>query len=311
MFSGKNVILTQREFFSFSVDNVQFLLLNKHLALDCATVRLDNNRYQVQQPLTDEKGPDYTIYRAQVWDHRLERLALLWHLKPDPDNRRTRKVLRQAAANARVLGQVGNTSPHLPKVFDVSPPHADELWVVLEWITGRTLRALYPNRQSVPDGGAVYGLIKHALDVCDALTALHKLHLAHLAVTPHNIICSRDHRKTVLINPTLSKQRQQMVTPAKFLAPEQTSLRPPGVLPGPATDIYGLAATLYAILTGESPVVTRNRSLPPPSQFNSQLPKLLNDALLTALAYQPKARFNHINQFKQALYQVQRSMRGK
>jgi serine/threonine protein kinase len=84
-----------------------------------------------------------------------------------------------------------------------------------------------------------------------------------------------------------------------FMAPEQTGGRNAEV--GPAADVYGLGATLYALLTGEPPfrgadpvaVAVRVRAEPPrpPSQLRPGVPAGLEAVALRCLAKDPAGRY--------------------
>jgi serine/threonine protein kinase/tetratricopeptide (TPR) repeat protein len=87
-------------------------------------------------------------------------------------------------------------------------------------------------------------------------------------------------------------------TPA-FASPEQVT----GAMDrlGPATDIYGLGATLYALLTGRPPVVSgdllevirrvRKGEIPQPTSIDATVPKPLEAICKKAMALEPEARY--------------------
>jgi tetratricopeptide (TPR) repeat protein len=89
-----------------------------------------------------------------------------------------------------------------------------------------------------------------------------------------------------------------MGTPA-YMSPEQAGGRIDQL--GPASDVYGLGATLYAVLTGRPPVggssmieTLRKAELgevPPPRQVNPAVPAALEAVCLKALAHDPKQRY--------------------
>jgi serine/threonine-protein kinase len=87
-------------------------------------------------------------------------------------------------------------------------------------------------------------------------------------------------------------------TPA-FLSPEQAGSRTEEL--GPASDIYGLGATLYVMLTGRlafagSPSAVlrqvKQGELVPPRQVNSEVPAALQAICLKAMSPTPKGRYS-------------------
>jgi tetratricopeptide (TPR) repeat protein len=88
-------------------------------------------------------------------------------------------------------------------------------------------------------------------------------------------------------------------TPA-YMAPEQVDGRNDEI--GPATDVYGLGATLYEMLTGQSPFGAdstwetlrriRNSEFPPPRKLCSLVPQDLEAICLKCLEFKPAHRYS-------------------
>ncbi len=84
-------------------------------------------------------------------------------------------------------------------------------------------------------------------------------------------------------------------TPA-YMSPEQASGSWDKV--GPASDIYGLGATLYSILTGQTPFLgrvaldqVRRGDFPPPRLVKKTVPRALEAVCLKAMALRPEDRY--------------------
>lgn len=75
---------------------------------------------------------------------------------------------------------------------------------------------------------------------------------------------------------------------------------------GVYTDVYGLAATLYTILTGELPVAAPARAdrtpLIAPQQLNPEISDRINQAILQGMAFQPHERPQSIQEWLELLY---------
>ncbi|MCO5166387.1 MAG: serine/threonine protein kinase [Planctomycetes bacterium] len=144
------------------------------------------------------------------------------------------------------------------------------------------------------------------LQLVEALAAVHAAGALHRDLKPANVLCGGDGRylltdfglvkdAEVAEASRLSMTGMVLGTPG-FLAPEQAR----GAETTPATDVYGLGATLYAALTGEPPitgegfvevvVATAQRAPAPPSSLRPGVPPGLEGLVLACLAKRPEER---------------------
>jgi diguanylate cyclase (GGDEF)-like protein len=188
--------------------------------------------------------------------------------------------------------------------------HAGDVYFVMELVEGQplseVLRATLERREWFP----VEAVAQIALEIGDALDAMHHLGLIHRDVKPANILLDRERDRAVLVDVGVAikagDQRDAAGTPG-FAAPE-SFLEQEGTA---ATDVYGLAATLYCLLTGRPPfgsgsapqVVQRqlNDPMPPPSQLRPGLSQAVDAVLAKALAPAPKRRWSSASTFALAL----------
>ncbi len=147
------------------------------------------------------------------------------------------------------------------------------------------------------------------LPILDGLREVHRRNFLHRDIKPHNIYLTAQGRPILL---DFGSARQAMGQRSRSLSVVLTE----GYAPfeqyhsrgaqGPWTDIYGAAATLYLLLTGQTPLSAPERiqgdELIPPLQLVPDLPEPLNAALLNGLAMDAKQRPQTMDQFEQSLH---------
>ena len=144
--------------------------------------------------------------------------------------------------------------PNIVSVSDVFMENGTAYYV-MDFIDGKSLHQIINERGALPEGEA----ISYIKDAAEALKYVHSLNRLHLDIKPGNIMVTNDgHAK--LIDFGASKQYDEVDG-------ENTSTllgKTPGYAPieqmgnrvqtfSAATDIYALGATLYKIITGETP----------------------------------------------------------
>lgn len=144
-------------------------------------------------------------------------------------------------------------------------------YYVMDYIEGESLGALLKRRGSLLEQEAVAIIMK----VASALDYMHRQNRYHLDVKPSNIMLRND-GKVVLIDFGSSKQYAEVdgentttIAPCYTMgyAPSE-QMNPKAIQFTPATDIYALGATLYKMLTGQTPpsaidLVNGEEELPP------------------------------------------------
>jgi WD40 repeat protein/predicted Ser/Thr protein kinase len=235
---------------------------------------------------------------------RLRRMVALKTL--DPARAATPKDIRRFDTEARAIAQLSH--PNIVTVYEVGRSGRTP-FIAMEYIAGTTLAAM--NR----DGAiAVRAAARYVAQAARALHYAHAKGVLHRDLKPSNILIdSNDQSRvtdfglakrlstdsiTTLDDYDLTGVHHLVGTPS-FMAPEQ--LEPDKAQLGPRTDVYGLGATLYDLLSGrppfrgESPLDTlelvRSEQPIPPRRLQPSVPIDLETICLKCLEKDPSRRY--------------------
>ena len=185
--------------------------------------------------------------------------------------------------------------PRLVTVFDSGIDRGTP-FLVMELVTGRTLRQVLDETGPLPAGQAV----AIAAGVCEGLEAVHAAGLVHRDIKPANIMLAGGEVKILdfgiaRAGGTAARTTAGTVlgTPA-YLSPEQAGGHPAG----PASDLYSLGCVLFEMLTGSPPFTAESQLAlayrqvyddpGPPSARRPGLPASLDQLTAWLLAKAPR-----------------------
>jgi response regulator RpfG family c-di-GMP phosphodiesterase/tRNA A-37 threonylcarbamoyl transferase component Bud32 len=172
------------------------------------------------------------------------------------DDRFPPEVLERFYAEMRLLAELRH--PHIVLAYDAgripaAAPHQPALhYLVMELVPGGDLEKQVCRQGAAPIARAC----EWARQAASGLQAAHDHHLVHRDLKPSNLLLSTD-GQVKLVDFGLARQvhshrtdPRALLGSLEFMAPEQ-SVDPSAV--GPPADIYGLGATLFWLLTGQTP----------------------------------------------------------
>jgi eukaryotic-like serine/threonine-protein kinase len=181
-----------------------------------------------------------------VWDEHLFAIMVAKVIRPDQtgDERALRELAREAEALERLA------HPVIVRGFDavVDGPHPH---LLIEHLEGPTLRRVIKRGGPLP----LQQLLPLALHVAAALHYMAAERMVHLDVKPDNIVMGVPPRLIDLSIACDLERAARLRGPLgtdSYMAPEQC-VDAAGEGIGPATDVFGLGATLFHALTGRKP----------------------------------------------------------
>jgi serine/threonine-protein kinase len=222
---------------------------------------LINNRYQIQR-LLGQGGFGRTYLASDT-----ERFGELCVLKEFVPSSRAEYIVQKSRElferEARVLYQINH--PQIPK-FLAWFTHAAGLFLVQEYIDGRTYSSLLWERQQRGELYSEPEVTQWLKDLLPVLTYLHECKIVHRDISPDNIMLPSGQSQPMLIDFGLVKQQvtqiwatnpeslggivqQSFVGKFGYSPPEQIRMGQCY----PCSDLYALAVTALVLLTGREP----------------------------------------------------------
>jgi predicted ATPase len=201
----------------------------------------------------------------------------------------------------------------LPKVTDTFIEPAGH-FLVMEYVPGDDLSVqMLRQQEPLP----VADLLRWADQLLDVLTYLHRQDppVIHRDIKPHNLKLNHQ-GDIILLDFGLAKGMPRCATAERSIDGYTLSYASPEQLRGGSTDarsdLYGLGATLYDLLTAVKPVDARRRlaavaaggpdPLQPLHTLNPVVPSALADIVHLALALAPEDRFADAASMRLALH---------
>jgi serine/threonine-protein kinase len=200
--------------------------------------------YQILHEIS--RGAMGVVYRAE--DLGLRRPVAVKVLRPEFSQHAD--VVTRFRNEAAMLASVRHE--HLVAVYSFGAQD-EGVFFVMELVEGESLSELLARLDEAGDPAPVELAARVVTQVAGALEVLHKAGAIHRDVKPANIVLDRARDRAVLVDVGVARRGEPGATEAAgtpgFAAPESFMRSEEG----PGTDVYGLTATAYMLLTNLAP----------------------------------------------------------
>ena len=199
--------------------------------------------------------------------------------------------------------EIGRMLDHPGIIKTLDGEQRSSLYMVLEWVEGRSLRAVMNEKRPLPIDRAVAII----LSLCEALDAMHKRGIVHRDLKPENVVLVGDGDQIKIVDfgiAMLEEARRithagasPMLGTPDYISPEQVQ----GKRGDQRSDIYALGIIFYEMLTGRvpfsgpNPLAVMNDRLvmdpPSPGGLNAEITPELEEIVYRALERNPRHRY--------------------
>ncbi len=275
-----------------------------------AVERVLNDRYELRQHAA--RGGMADVYHG--WDRRLSREIAIKVLRPElsADDDYVDRFRDEARTAARLV------HPNIVSVYDTGTDQTDA-YMVMEWVDGPTLAQVI--REDAPL--SVERACRIGAEIAAGLQYAHEQGVTNRDVKSSNVLLSTTTGNAKVTDFGIAKVPERSTvetlpgvvlgTPA-YLSPEQLRGQPADA----RSDVYGLGAVLYEMVTGRKPFVgdtpaevagnALHRRPPRPSTINPQVPPAFEAILQRALARDPDDRYQSAAELRADLLDCERGV---
>lgn len=145
--------------------------------------------------------------------------------------------------------------PNIVRILDVFEEN-DTAYYVMDYIEGESLGDMVKRRGAIPEAEAL-GYVK---DAASALEYIHSKNINHLDIKPSNLMKRKEDGRIIVIDFGVAKQYAAVIsegsTPVCIshdYSPVELYRKNGEQSFSPQSDVYALAATLFKLLTGNTP----------------------------------------------------------
>lgn len=214
------------------------------------------------------------------------------------------------SAEAQAMMSVNH--PNIIQVSDFGQTNNGTLYLVMEYLDGRSLGTLINEDPEIP----LDNICNIMLQVCEAVATMHKQNKLHYDLKPSNIFVlynqeGKEHLKVLdfglsqlktqeLCSALSSARTQNFFNLPFYLSPEQCDGEPASK----SSEVYSLGAIFYQLLTGRPPFLASshqelmykhiNEPLIAPRLIKRSIPESIESIVLSCLYKSPQDRLSSV-----------------
>lgn len=237
-----------------------------------------------------------------------------------PETVASDEARQRFAREARIAAALGERSRYVVRVIDYGVLDDIGPFLVMEYLRGEELSTRLRREGRVP----LFDTVHIVAQLCRALAVAHHKGVVHRDLKPGNVFLARPQTNMVVFVKLMDFGVAKLLDGAVEAGPP-SSTRVGAVIGTPAymspeqllaqavdhrSDLWGVATTVYRILTGELPFGNGNLQemgvrivtlMPrPPSELVPTLPKAIDAWMAKALAKSPDERFQSAREMAEA-----------
>jgi eukaryotic-like serine/threonine-protein kinase len=217
-----------------------------------------NNKYRLVRTIGD--GGMGSVYEAR--HEVLGTTVALKFLHPELSRRAglVQRFLQEARVSAAIQ------SPHVVRVSDVDQMQSGQAFIVMEYLEGKTLQALYEDLYNAGQRLSYNDALEYACQMLDGVEAAHRAGVVHRDLKPDNVMLTKGSKGEPLL-----KLLDFGIAKLKVTGELDRGLTRPGVIMGTPeymapeqaysadtvdvrADIFSLGVIIFEMLAGRRPV---------------------------------------------------------
>ncbi len=264
---------------------------------------LDGGRYRILELVG--KGGMGAVYKAR--DTRLsEKVVAVKQVLDEEDDVDPEFARKQLKTESDTLEKLHH--PGIPQVLDAFREN-NANHIVMEFVEGTSLEKLLDHFMGLGGPMPQEMVIDLALKICDVLVYLHEQDppVMHRDIKPQNVLVRETNQEVVLVDFGLAKKTSGDVTRSLVGTLGYAPLEQFKGSPELRSDIYGLGATMFHLISGKAPVPF---AIVPLQEAFPKAHPALAAVVDRCCQEKPERRFANVQTVKAALKKVLGEMTG-